>query len=281
MTRLLATSWAPILCYVACYSTTSSAQVPQIINYQGRVTVGGVNFDGSGQFKFALVNTNGSTTFWSNDGTSTGGSEPAATVTLIVAKGLYSVLLGDATLANMAAIPATVFNNADVRLRVWFNDGTHGSQLLTPDQRIAAVGYTIMAGGVPDGAITSSKIATGAVGSTQIANGAVGTGQLANGAVTGTQLASGAAVANLAASGEAGVASGGLILSATDNSALANAGYVKIGTTALADGWTLQSYGTPPTGRQLASSVWTGSQDDRVGRLQGLLPERHRDLCAR
>ena len=35
------------------------AQVPQLINYQGRVAVGTVNFDGSGSFKFALVNTDG------------------------------------------------------------------------------------------------------------------------------------------------------------------------------------------------------------------------------
>jgi hypothetical protein len=40
------------------------AQVPNILNYQGRVAIGTppVNFDGSGQFKFALVNTTGSTT---------------------------------------------------------------------------------------------------------------------------------------------------------------------------------------------------------------------------
>ena len=64
------------------------------------------------------------------------------------------MLLGDTSLANMTAIPNAVFNNTDVRLRVWFNDGTNGSQLLTPDQRIAAVGYAMMAGNVPDGAIT-------------------------------------------------------------------------------------------------------------------------------
>ena len=31
------------------------AQVPQLINYQGRVAVGGANFDGLGRFKFALL----------------------------------------------------------------------------------------------------------------------------------------------------------------------------------------------------------------------------------
>jgi hypothetical protein len=117
------------------------AQVPRLINYQGRVAVNAVNFDGPGQFKFALVDSTGAITYWSNDGTSAAGSEPAASVTLTVSKGLYSVLLGDSTLANMSAIPASVFTNADVRLRVWFNDGVNGSQLLTPDQRLAPSPY--------------------------------------------------------------------------------------------------------------------------------------------
>ena len=48
------------------------AQVPQLLNCQGRVTVGGTNFDGTGLFKFALINTTGSSNYWSNDGTVTG-----------------------------------------------------------------------------------------------------------------------------------------------------------------------------------------------------------------
>jgi len=122
------------------------SQVPQLINYQGRVAVGGVNFDGQGKFKFALVAGAGTTSYWSNDGTSTAGSEPSGSVTLAVTKGLYSVLLGDTQVAGMASIPATIFTHSDVRLRVWFNDGTNGFQLLSPDQRIAAVGYAITAG---------------------------------------------------------------------------------------------------------------------------------------
>src|SRR5664279_126931 len=90
--------------------------VPQILNYQGRVAVGTVNFNGTGSFKFALVNAAGTTTFWSNDDTSAAGSQPAAAVTLTVTKGLYSVLLGDTSLANMTAIPASVWANSDVRL---------------------------------------------------------------------------------------------------------------------------------------------------------------------
>ena len=79
--------------------TLASAQVPQMINSQGRVAVGNpaVNFNGTGEFKFALVNGESSASYWSNDGTSTEGSEPTAAVSLTVTKGLYSVLLG----ANM------------------------------------------------------------------------------------------------------------------------------------------------------------------------------------
>lgn len=71
---------------VVCLSLLSAgmavAHVPQLINYQGRVAVGAVNFDGSGQFKFAFVNPAGTVTFWSNDGTSAAGSVPAAAIPL-------------------------------------------------------------------------------------------------------------------------------------------------------------------------------------------------------
>ena len=82
------------------------AQVPRLFNYQGRVAVGSLNFEGAGQFKFALVDATGATTFWSNDSTSVAGSEPTAAVSLAVSKGLYAVLLGDISLGNMSAIPA-------------------------------------------------------------------------------------------------------------------------------------------------------------------------------
>ncbi|MGZ5504619.1 MAG: Kelch repeat-containing protein, partial [Chthoniobacterales bacterium] len=226
---------------VVLISSILHAQVPQLINYQGRVAVGTTNFNGSGVFKFALVDAVGTTTYWSNDGTSSGGSQPTAGVTLTVAKGLYSVLLGDTSLTNMTAVPASVFNNADVRLRVWFNDGTNGSQLLTPDQRIAAVGYAVIAGNVPDGAITSAKIANGAVGS--------------------AQLAAGAAAANLGSSGQSGVGSGGVIFSATDNNAaLIAAGYVMIGTTQTGNNWLTRSHINAPNARSSATAVWTGTE---------------------
>ncbi|MGI9088868.1 MAG: hypothetical protein ACR2HH_14185 [Chthoniobacterales bacterium] len=160
-------------------STANAQLVPQIINYQGRVVVGTTNFNGTGSFKFALVNSNGSITYWSNDGTSSAGSQPTNAVSLIVAKGLYSVVLGDIGYSNMTVIPASVFSNFDVRLRVWFNDGANGSQLLSPDQRIASVGYAMTAANVPDGAITGAKIAAGAVTGTTIAPGTISSTNIA------------------------------------------------------------------------------------------------------
>ena len=119
--------------------------VPGMINYQGRVTVGGRAVDANAYFKFALVDGGGTTTYWSNDGTSAG--EPSRPVTLPVSKGLYFVLLGNTDL-GMVAIPTSVFSDhVNVRLRVWFSQASGGPYtLLTPDQRIAAVGYALVAG---------------------------------------------------------------------------------------------------------------------------------------
>ncbi|MDH4444130.1 MAG: hypothetical protein QE267_03265, partial [Akkermansiaceae bacterium] len=125
-----------------CFSVVLGA-VPQILSHQGRIAVGGINFDGNGQFKFSLVNANGSTTYWSNDGSGTAGAQPTNAVSLPVTKGLYSVMLGDTGLTNMQALAPSVFENQDVRLRVWFNDGSHGFQLITPDQRLGAAPYAL------------------------------------------------------------------------------------------------------------------------------------------
>lgn len=203
--------------FAAALAATLQAQVPQIIGYQGRVVVDGVNFDSTtaghpGVFKFALVNADGSETFWSHDGTSVAGSAPVAGVALTVTKGLYSVLLGDANPPlGMVPIGPAVFTHAEVRLRVWFDDGVNGLQLLTPDQRIAAVGYALMAGNVADGAITGTQLAPGAVGSAHLAIGAVQAGNLALGVVGSSHLAVGAVQASnlsLGAVGSAHLAAG-------------------------------------------------------------------------
>jgi alpha-tubulin suppressor-like RCC1 family protein len=48
----------------------------------------------------------------------------------------------------MTALPTTALDHADVRLRVWFNDGYHEFQQISPDQRLAATPYAMVAGKV-------------------------------------------------------------------------------------------------------------------------------------
>ncbi len=171
----------------------SSMAVPQLVSHQGRISVAGINFDGTGLFKFAIVNAAGDTTFWSNDGSSTAGSEPSAAVSLTVTKGLYSLLLGDDALTNMTPLPASVFENDTLFLRIWFDDGTaNASQQLTPDQRIASVGYALnadQAESVALGAVTTDMLADSAVTSAKISDAAVTSVQIAPGAVTALALA--------------------------------------------------------------------------------------------
>ena len=121
------------------------AGAPGVVGYQGQVTVGGVAYTGTGYFKFAVVDQAGTTSYWSNDGTSTGGGQPANAVTLAVSGGLFNVLLGDTTLANMTALPASAFSNTSSFLRTWFSSDGTTFTLLSPDRRIAAAPYALQA----------------------------------------------------------------------------------------------------------------------------------------
>jgi hypothetical protein len=120
---------------------------PTVVSYQGEVRVNGDPYTGSGHFKFAVVNAAGNASYWSNDGTSTGGGEPTAAVQLAVSEGLFSVLLGDTALGGMTqALAADVFDQPDRYLRVWFSTSVGGPfSQLTPDTRIAAVPYALQA----------------------------------------------------------------------------------------------------------------------------------------
>lgn len=167
-----------IIATIALVLTRSplAADAPGVLNYQGRIAVQASVFNGAGQFKFALVNSNGLAAYWLSSPSSAVAGEPDNSVGVPVSRGLYTVNLGDTNLANMAALPASLFTNgvnllvADpMYLRVWFSDGTNGFSLLKPDQRISAVGYSLAsvyaqsAGSVPDGAIGPAQLAPGAL----------------------------------------------------------------------------------------------------------------------
>ncbi|MEO8613995.1 MAG: hypothetical protein ABI600_02555 [Luteolibacter sp.] len=322
----------------------ASAQVPQIINYQGRVSVGGVNFSGTGQFKFALVDggitfgtratatavvtggvvtavnvdnpgtnyaspppitfsgpgigatatahlnlgivdiitvSNGGTgyvtaptvtiaapstiviydTLWSHDATSNGGQEPTTSVAVPVVNGLYSVALGG---NGMAPFYEPIFGQ-QLYLRVWFNDGVHGFQQLTPDQKLAAAPYALrakLAETVPNGSIGAVALVDGAVSSTKLAAGAVDSSKLATGtaeAIVQSGLGSGVAAVN-----------SGVVLSADPaSSALAAAGYVKIGSQSFtAESWAGQTLkGQVPQGLVNPQALWVGAEMFVFGNL--------------
>ena len=194
------------------------------------IVIGGVSFNGTGQFQFALVDNTGTNTFWSNDGTSTGGGEPAAAVSLILTNGLYAIVLGDTNVSGMSQpIDPDTFTNGDVRLRVWFNDNTHGFEQLSPDQRIVSAGYSLVAQTANNlsGLISSAQL-PGNLATTNfvLAQGFV-TGTVTNGLVT-------AAITNgLATTGYVDAETNGFVTAAITNG-LATTNYADALTNGLA-----------------------------------------------
>ena len=188
---------------VSLAALSAVAQVPGLISHQGKVTVAGTNYTGAGLFKFALVNAAGDTTYWSNDGTSSAGSQPTAAVSLTVARGVFSVNLGDTTVANMTqTIPASAFSTGAVYLRVWFNDGVNGSQLLTPDRRITSVAYALQATTAASADAVAATAITGTLGLGQLP-GAVVTNTATGVTLGGTFTGNGAGLTNLPAAAAA------------------------------------------------------------------------------
>lgn len=124
-----------------------AVEPPGVLNHQGRITVDGENFDGTGYFKFSLVRNSGisgETVLWHQDGTSTSLGMPSGEVDVAVVAGHYVVLLGDVS-NGMVPIPTGVFaGNSNVSLRIWFSSTSgSGFQQLAPDRRIVSVGYAL------------------------------------------------------------------------------------------------------------------------------------------
>ncbi|NQX00912.1 hypothetical protein HQ447_09650, partial [bacterium] len=294
------------LMLLALLAPALAVNPPGIINHQGRIAVNGANYDGTGYFKFALVNggtntsvqatatavieaemvttitlthggagyatapavtfsggggsgaaatatiSNGAVTaltltsggnhymsdpeviiapppaniqhlsYWSNDATSNGGSQPASAVTVPISKGHYAVLLGDTSVANMATtIPASVFADHDtVALRLWFATASDGPfEILSPDRRIAATGYALaaqQAAAVAPGGVTSTMLADDAVTAAKLANGAVTSPALAAGAVTSSAIADGSVTSYDLALGATGLVRKPVMLAEVD-----------------------------------------------------------------
>jgi len=135
---------------------------------------------------------------------------------------------------------------------------------LTPRQALTPTPYALFAPTagtaltVPDGSITSNKLAAGAVTSAS----------LAPNSVTATQLAPGAAAANLIASGISGVPSSGVVMSLVEsNESLLQAGfnYLRMAMTNSPATNSSLPPGPPPTGtlssgRYGHRAVWSGTE---------------------
>ncbi len=134
-----------MICCITCVllsTLNGAATIPLVVNHQGRLSVGTTPFEGMGTFRFALVDSISGLNLWTSDGSGIGTSQPpAAPVSLVVTKGVYSVGLGNTAIPGMAPLPSDIFNNTGVVLRVWFDDGVNGSQYLTPDQPLNSTAY--------------------------------------------------------------------------------------------------------------------------------------------
>jgi hypothetical protein len=141
---LLLTSLLGPATYAGADGLAVTSGAPAMVSYQGQVTVDGHPFSGPGSFKFVIIDPAGTTSYWSNDGTSTGGGEPTASVTLPVTNGLFNVLLGDPGL-GMPLLTEAAFSEPGRMLRVWFSpNGTTFTQLV-PDMGITSVPYALQA----------------------------------------------------------------------------------------------------------------------------------------
>ena len=105
-------------------------------NFQGRIFSGGQPINGTAQVKFALIDTSGTTSVWSNDETSVAAGEPLAAIPVSVDSGVFDVMIGDTSI-GMEPIHGAIFNGRDdLRMRIWLSDGVNGFEQLTPDRRI-------------------------------------------------------------------------------------------------------------------------------------------------
>ncbi len=219
---------------------TASGQVPALLSYQGRVLVGATPFTGTGQFKFALISADGAQVYWRNAPDNNADGQPDSSVAVTVNSGLFSLSLGDTNLAGMAALPVWVFTNAPLTLRIWFNDGSHGIQQLSPDQALASAGYALMAANVANGAITPANLATN----------------------TGTAItaALSARVDALTAQVSGSILTGSTISSLNPQDPLLQSEGLRPFFSIPAPGWTTSSAGDTPSAATGQAGVWTGQQ---------------------
>jgi len=119
--------------------TTIDVQAqPRVVSYQGELRKDGDVFTGLAEMKVVIVSDDVS--LWSNDATSTLGQEPTDAIAVEVEGGVFSILLGDSTMA--AIDPAQLQGVDDAVLRVWIDTDGTGFEQLT-DQPIGSAPFAL------------------------------------------------------------------------------------------------------------------------------------------
>lgn len=99
----------------------ASPLAAEMVDYQGRLKIGGVNHDGTAPFKFAIVSDKGGVLWASGE------------MLLPVSKGIYAVRLGD-TAAGMSPVDGAMLRSVPPpMLRIWSNHAPQGWQQLGSD----------------------------------------------------------------------------------------------------------------------------------------------------
>ena len=161
---------AIILALAVALLVSSAGAAPSQISYQGQLKSSGALYTGIATMKFAIVD--GTTSLWSNDSTSVGGSQPTTGVTVQVSNGLFTVQLGAPPMKPIGA--QTVAGATNPVLRVWVSTGGGALDQLT-DQPFTSVPYSLQGGGTDTLWIASA-------GNVYRVNGRVGIGTASPGA---------------------------------------------------------------------------------------------------
>ncbi|MDB4798270.1 hypothetical protein OAH36_01610 [Verrucomicrobia bacterium] len=223
--------------------------VPMVFHYQGHIIESGKAVEGDAEFKFALLDSVGETV-WSHDGTSVEGSEPSSSITLTLRRGVYSVGLGDDTIANMQAIPPVSLAADQLFLRVWFGGGD-GMQQLSPDQMISSVAFAFRAHSaetaesIPDGLVEEKHLEADLLA--KITSFEQQISSLTEELTAVSDKVGSAALDRLV-----------VVSTATEDPDLVDNGFELI-STLNTEGWIYGTEDGEPSGRAGHSGVWTGS----------------------
>jgi hypothetical protein len=153
-------------------ATPAPAQVPGVLNYQGRLLQGTNLVNGNVGLSLRLFAV-----------PSGGGPLYEDSNTVTVTDGLYATWLGDQTNSGH-------FANALQQAEVWVEVAVNGTAL-TPRERLVSAAYALLADGVRTGGVSTAMLADGAVTGPKLASSSVSNVHLAAGAITTTNLADG------------------------------------------------------------------------------------------